>query len=239
MVRPAFFCTFAPMGAKKNEVRQMFDSVARRYDLLNHLLSLGIDRRWRKRVVRTVAGSAEVLDVATGTGDLALGMVRGGVGRVVGVDLSPGMVEVGQKKVAPYGDRIELVVGDAEDLSFADGRFDAVTCAFGVRNFEHLEVGLREMCRVTKKGGVCVVLEFSTPRTAVWGALYRFYFHRILPVVGRWISGSRGAYTYLPQSVDVSVQGEAMLVLLAQVGFSTSSARRLTGGVATIYTATK
>lgn len=217
----------------------MFDAVAQRYDLLNHLLSLGIDRGWRAKVVRSVAGSAQVLDVATGTGDLAIGLVRGGVNRVVGVDLSPGMVEVGQKKVASYGDRIELMVGDAEDLPFADGRFDAVTCAFGVRNFEHLEVGLREMCRVVKKGGVCVVLEFSTPKTAVWGTLYRLYFHRVLPVVGRWISGSRGAYSYLPQSVDASVQGAEFCALLARVGFSKNSARRLTGGVATIYIATK
>lgn len=229
------------MGAKKEEVRQMFDSVAARYDLLNHLLSFGIDRRWRKKVVRTVAGAGEVLDVATGTGDLALGLARGGVRKVMGVDLSAGMVEVGRAKVAksPYADRIEMGVGDAEALPFQTGRFDAVTCAFGVRNFEHLENGLAEMCRVLKKGGVCVVLEFSTPRNRVWGALYRFYFHRVLPVVGRWISGSRGAYTYLPQSVDGSVQGAAMGALLTKVGFSTQSAKRLTGGVATIYMAIK
>ena len=229
------------MGAKKEEVRAMFDSVAGRYDLLNHLLSFGIDRGWRRRVVRSVGGAREVLDVATGTGDLALGLVRGGVERVVGVDLSEGMVEVGRAKIAqtPYADRIELVVGDAEDLPFATGRFDATTCAFGVRNFEHLEAGLREMCRVVRPGGRCVVLEFSTPRRGVWGVLYRFYFHRILPLVGRLVSGSKRAYTYLPQSVDWAVQGDELCALLRRVGFAAVEAKRLTGGVATIYTATK
>lgn len=231
------------MESKKERVRVMFDSIAPRYDFLNHALSLTIDKRWRARVVRGVVrgGAREVLDVATGTGDLAIGLVKGGVERVVGVDLSSGMVDVGVQKVEKQGlaDRIELQVQDVEQLNFEDGRFDAVTCGFGVRNFENLEVGLRQMHRVLRSGGECYVLEFSQVERGLWGSLYGFYFHSVLPLVGRLVSGDRGAYSYLPESVDEFASGEAFLDKMRAAGFVHCQKRELMGGIATIYTARK
>lgn len=194
-------------NSKKTRVREMFDSIAPRYDLLNHLLSFGVDRLWRRRMVGVVAAGtpAAILDVAAGTGDVAVALARRlPAARITGIDLSGEMLAVGRGKVARRGlcDRIELVQGDAEQLSFPDGTFDAVTIGFGIRNFGSIEAGLAEAFRVLRPGGRLCILEFSTPRGRCFGPLYRFYFHRILPLVGRLISKDDSAYTYLPESVD-------------------------------------
>lgn len=194
-------------NSKKTRVREMFDSIAPRYDLLNHLLSFGVDRLWRRRMVGVVAAGtpAAILDVAAGTGDVAVALARRlPAARITGIDLSGEMLAVGRGKVARRGlcDRIELVQGDAEQLPFPDGTFDAVTIGFGIRNFGSIEAGLAEAFRVLRPGGRLCILEFSTPRGRCFGLLYRFYFHRILPLVGRLISKDDSAYTYLPESVD-------------------------------------
>lgn len=231
------------MEAKKESVRDMFNSIAERYDLLNHTLSFNFDKRWRAKVIKSVVSSKaqEVLDVATGTADMAIGLVGGGVPKVVGVDLSPGMVEVGRRKVEArgLGAQITLEVQDIELLSLGDETFDGVTCAFGVRNFENLEAGLAQMHRVLRTGGNCYVLEFSKVKKGLWGSLYGFYFHQILPLVGRLVSGDKGAYSYLPTSVGRFASGEAFLDTLRKVGFSRCEKQELMGGIATIYTAKK
>lgn len=222
----------------------MFDAIAWRYDLLNRLLSLGIDRSWRRRLVRELArsGALRILDVATGTADLAIMAARGIPGaRISGVDLSEGMLAIGRQKVERAGlsDRISLSVGDAEALEWADGTFDAVTVAFGVRNFESLEKGIAQIARVLRPGGSLFVLEFGRPRNRLFGALYRFYFHRILPVLGGLLSKDRSAYTYLPRSVDEFPYGERFARIVTESGFSDCEVRDLMTGVAQIYRASK
>lgn len=239
-----FFCIFANMESKKEKVRGMFNSIAQRYDLLNHTLSLGIDRRWRARVVRMVVAQSKadhVLDVATGTGDLAIGLIRGGVKRVTGADLSSEMVAVGVRKIASrkLSDLITMEVQDVEQLNYENDSFDAVTCAFGVRNFENLELGLTQMHRVLSKHGGIYILEFSKTGSNLWGWIYNFYFHNILPFVGRVVSGNRQAYSYLPESVDDFASGDRFLEILSSVGFSSAKKHELMGGIATIYTAIK
>ena len=230
---------------KKEQVRQMFDSIAGRYDLLNHLLSLNIDRRWRARVVRLVKrqGPASLLDAATGTGDLAIALGRAlPEAAITGVDLSPEMLRIGRKKVAARfpGREFPMVEGDAERLPFADETFGAVTCGFGVRNFEDLEAGIREMYRVLRRDGELYVLEFSMPKQGnLLGLLYRFYFRRILPTIGRLLSRDARAYAYLPESVGESPYGERFCRLLAQAGFDHPQQTLLMGGIATIYRAKK
>ncbi len=228
-------------SAKSSQVRTMFDRIAPRYDLLNHLLSLGVDRGWRRRVVRALRRDSPrtVLDVATGTGDLAIQTARSIPGaRVTGVDLSPEMAAIGERKVARQGlaERVEIAVGDASALNFADRTFDAVTCAFGVRNFEDLEGGLREMCRVLRPGGRMAILEFSTPRSKIFAAVYRFYFHRVLPAVGGVISGDRQAYRYLPSSVDEFPAPDEFLAMMRRAGFGDCRTRALSGGIAHLHT---
>jgi demethylmenaquinone methyltransferase/2-methoxy-6-polyprenyl-1,4-benzoquinol methylase len=221
----------------------MFDGIAARYDLLNHLLSMGIDRRWRARAIRQLgdATGKRVLDVACGTGDLALAAARHGAARVVGVDISEKMLAVaGEKARARQPDgRVTFRHGDCECLDFPDGSFDAVTVAFGARNFEHLEQGLREIFRVIKPGGTVIILEFSTPARFPVKQLYRLYFTRLLPRVGGIISGNRGAYDYLPASVRAFPQGEHFLALLRAAGFTNLACQPLTFGIATLYTAAK
>ncbi len=225
---------------KKTQVRTMFDRIAPRYDLLNHLLSLGIDRRWRSRVIGELRPSDphHILDVATGTGDLAIALGRMSPQVcVTGVDLSEEMVAVGRRKVDERGlaGRVSLSTGDAEALAFDDGTFDAATVAFGVRNFSDIPKGLSEMTRTLRKSGTLAVLEFSRPDSKIFGTLFRFYFHRVLPVVGGWISKDRAAYSYLPSSVDEFPAPERFLGMMSDAGLDSCRAVPLTFGVAYIY----
>ena len=232
------------MNKDKARIERMFDSIAGHYDFLNHFLSAGIDRRWRRRLVEAVrkAAPARILDVATGTADLALLMARElPEARVEGVDISAEMLRLGQQKVAEAGlaGRVRLSRQDAARLPFGDGDFDAVTASFGVRNFEDLEKGLTEMGRVLRKGGTLCILEFSMPGNAVLRVLYRFYFSRVLPWLGRSVSGNPGAYAYLYRSASEFPYGKPFLDILARCGLSCTEARPLSGGIATLYTARK
>ncbi|MDR2885337.1 MAG: bifunctional demethylmenaquinone methyltransferase/2-methoxy-6-polyprenyl-1,4-benzoquinol methylase UbiE [Rikenellaceae bacterium] len=233
---------------KEGQVQRMFDGIAPHYDLLNRLLSLGIDRGWRRKAVRAVvrflgvSSNSNILDVATGTGDMAVALARAVPGsQVVGVDISEGMLEVGRKKVARAGlsDRITLSQGDTAGLGSDEQKFDAATAAFGVRNFEDLAAGIAGMHRALRPGGMIAVLEFSTPRNRLFGAMYRLYFHRVLPLVGGWISGDAKAYRYLPGSVDEFPAPPYFVALLEHTGFTDCRARSLTGGVAYLYTGIK
>lgn len=231
-------------GAPKAKVEAMFDSISGRYDLLNRLLSMGTDVRWRKRAVREIGrrtSPRQILDVATGTGDLAVTALMLNPGKVTGIDISDRMLEVGREKMnrLKLNDRIELLTGDSESISFGDLTFDAVMCAFGVRNFENTVKGLSEMFRVLNHGGVVMILEFSRPSWFPLKQIYGFYFRRILPWIGRRISGDREAYSYLPDSVMSFPDNEAFLSLLTGVGFSKVKQIRLSGGIASIYSGEK
>jgi demethylmenaquinone methyltransferase / 2-methoxy-6-polyprenyl-1,4-benzoquinol methylase len=198
---------YAAEGSKREQVEHMFDAISPKYDLLNRVFSLGIDQGWRRKVIRLVKNETvdHLLDVATGTADLAILAARKGAARqVTGVDISEGMLAQGRLKVKDrtLSERVTLLQADSAALPFADGTFDAVTVAFGVRNFEDLERGIREMLRVLKPNGRLFVLEFSKPRKAPMKQLFRFYFHRVMPIVGRLVSQDNSAYTYLPQSVE-------------------------------------
>lgn len=231
-----------PIGiveGKKPHIERMFDSIAPRYDLLNRILSGGVDQQWRRKVMKHVlAGNPQrLLDVATGTADLALMAARKGVPKVIGVDISNEMLEVGRGKVikGDLADQVELLNGDAEKLPFSDRQFDVATVAFGVRNFEDLGEGLRQIQRVLRPGGKLVVLEFSRPKTFPIKQLYAFYGRFILPAIGRLISGDTGAYTYLPESIAVFPEGEEFLGWMRNSGFEQCTAQRLTFGIASLY----
>ena len=228
--------------SKKEQVRDMFDNIAPTYDRLNHILSINIDRLWRRRVVRLVRPMhpRRILDVATGTGDLAIAMAHKIPDcRILGVDLSEQMLAIAQEKVKARGmdEHITLSVGDAEHLDIADGSVDVVTVAFGVRNFENIELGLREMHRTINEGGHIVILAFSTPRSRLFGALYRWYSHKVLPFIGRLISRDGAAYDYLPSSVDEFPSSERFMEMLREAGFKNCKARSQSFGIAQIYTA--
>lgn len=229
--------------AKKEVVRDIFNDIAPKYDLLNHLLSMNIDKGWRRKAMKCIGGNGKehLLDVACGTGDFSMAACRAGVKRVTGIDISANMVEIGRKKVREAGleQRVVLQIGDSERMVFADSSFDAVTVAFGVRNFEHLEAGLKEMLRVLKPGGKVVILEFSMPEHFPMKQLYKFYFRSILPVIGGWISGNKGAYTYLPESVMKFPQGLSFLNILQSCGFTSLVQKKLTFGIASLYIAEK
>ncbi len=233
------------MGAatKKEMVREMFDDIAPRYDFLNHFLSLGIDKLWRSRLVRMLATAkpGTVLDVATGTGDLAIAIARAGRCSVTGIDISEGMLEAGIAKVGRLGlkERVTLRKGDAESIPFPDAHFDAVTVAFGVRNFGDLAAGLREMRRVLKPGGVMLILEFSQPGRFPVKQLYRFYSGTVIPMAGRIISGHSKAYTYLPESAAAFPSGKAFLDILGTAGLISAEEVQVSQGIATIYKAEK
>ncbi|MFM7618917.1 MAG: bifunctional demethylmenaquinone methyltransferase/2-methoxy-6-polyprenyl-1,4-benzoquinol methylase UbiE [Bacteroidota bacterium] len=226
---------------KKEEVEQMFDQIAHSYDFLNHFFSLGIDIIWRKRAIKELKKYApkKVLDVATGTADFAIQSVKSNLQAdvIIGVDISEGMLEVGRKKIKEKGidHIIQLRRGDSEQLPFDEKTFDAYTVAFGVRNFENLELGMSDMLRVLKTGGVGVVLEFSKPTVFPIKQLFRFYFRFIMPTVGKWISKDSRAYTYLPESVDAFPSGNAFLEVMKKVGYTNTRMIRLAGGIATIY----
>jgi demethylmenaquinone methyltransferase/2-methoxy-6-polyprenyl-1,4-benzoquinol methylase len=234
-----------PIGeveGKKREVESMFDAIAPKYDLLNRTLSLGIDKVWRTQAVK-MAGRAldrpprRVLDVATGTADLAVEALKLGPGEVVGVDIAEEMLAVGRDKLRARGldRRITLQRGDAEALDFEDGAFDLVLVAFGVRNFENLGRGLEELRRVLRPGGVLVVLEFSRPRAFPMKQLYGLYSSQILPRVGRAMSGDSGAYDYLPESIQAFPDGEDFLRVMGEAGFGGLKQKRLTFGIASLY----
>lgn len=229
--------------SKKSQVAQMFNSIAHRYDFLNHFLSAGIDLYWRRRAVDELVAARprQILDVATGTGDLAIAALRAQPEHVTGVDISEGMLEIGRQKLVEkrLADRITLRTGDSEALEFADDAFDAITAAFGVRNFEHLERGLAEMYRCLRPGGKLVILEFSKPRAFPFKQFYAFYFRQILPLFGKLISQDRAAYSYLPESVQAFPDGEDFLRVLRQVGFSAPQWKPLTFGISSLYIATK
>jgi demethylmenaquinone methyltransferase / 2-methoxy-6-polyprenyl-1,4-benzoquinol methylase len=228
---------------KKQQVEQMFDNIAPRYDFLNHFLSLGIDKIWRRKAIRILSKfqTGLLLDVATGTGDFAIAASKLNPLKIVGFDISEQMLTVGKMKVERLGlgNVIEFVKGDSEAMPFPDQEFDAITVAFGVRNFENLEKGLCEFYRVLKQNGVAVILEFSKPKNFPFKQFYFFYFFTILPFVGRLVSKDRSAYSYLPESVMVFPDDQSFLTILRNCGFSRSSQKRLTFGIATIYIAQK
>ncbi len=224
---------------KKAQVARMFDNISRRYDFLNHFLSLGIDIYWRKRAIALLKDlqPSRILDVATGTADFALEALSLEPEEVVGVDISEGMLERGRQKLAKkdLGKKIRLIKGDSEKLPFNDNIFDAVIVAFGVRNFEDLEKGLADMYRVLKRGGEVVILEFSKPQVIPLKQIYNFYFNFILPNIGRLISKDDSAYRYLPESVRAFPDGRHFLDLLDKTGFTQTESIPLTFGICSIY----
>lgn len=228
--------------AKKEQVAEMFNNIAVRYDFLNSLLSLGIHRGWRRKAIQIFRHKNPrfILDVATGTADFAIECLKARPEKVIGVDISAGMLEVGRKKVERAGlsKQIELQLVDAEVLPFADNHFDAITVAFGVRNFENLTKGLREMQRVLRPGGDLVVIEFSKP-SGLFSYIYKFYFKYITPAIGRLFSRDSRAYSYLPESVEAFPYGEKFCNILQECGFKNAGFRPLTFGVASVYHATK
>lgn len=231
-----------PIGiveGKKPHIERMFNSIAPRYDVLNRMLSGGVDQQWRRVVMKEVLDSQpqRLLDVATGTADLALMAARKGVPQVIGVDIADQMLDVGRRKVskADLDGRVELLNGDAEKLPFSDKQFDVATVAFGVRNFEDLAAGLHQIHRVLRPGGKLIVLEFSRPRVFPVKQLYAFYNRFILPAVGKLVSGDSGAYTYLPESIAVFPEGDEFLNWMDEAGFTQRKARRLTFGIASVY----
>ena len=236
-------------ASKKKQIAAMFDAISPRYDLLNRILSLRIDILWRygalkmleRRTKKDKNASFELLDLATGTADLAIEAARHfPQSQVIGIDISSGMLKKGRQKVKnkQLEERIQLQEGDAEALRFENGRFDAVMSSFGVRNFENLSQGLREMHRVLKVGGWAMILEFSTPHRVIRG-LFSLYFQYLLPMIGQWLTHHPLAYRYLARSVPAFFQGEAFLAELKKAGFEKREARRLTGGIACVYMAQK
>ena len=231
-------------GSKKGQVSKMFDNIAPWYDFLNHFLSLGIDISWRKKAIRELkqVHPKMILDVATGTADLAIEANKQlGPDKVVGIDISREMLEVGNKKLVTkkLDKKIELLLGDSENLPFKDNTYDAVTVAFGVRNFENLEKGMKEMNRVLKPGGMIVVLEFSRPTLFPFKQLYNFYFKNMLPLIGRITSKDPKAYGYLYESVQAFPDGKDFMVVMEKTGFRSAICKPLTLGICSIYRGVK
>ncbi|MDY3338821.1 bifunctional demethylmenaquinone methyltransferase/2-methoxy-6-polyprenyl-1,4-benzoquinol methylase UbiE [Riemerella anatipestifer] len=229
-------------AGKKKEVEAMFDNIAPQYDFLNRVLSLKVDLIWRKNLVNWLKKDQPklILDIATGTGDLAIAMEKGTKAEIVGLDLSQQMLNIGIEKVRKLNlsDKIKMMKGDAENLPFEDNKFDSVTSAFGVRNFENLEKGLSEFRRVVKEGSSIYILEFSKVEGFL-APFYMFYFKNILPRIGKLISKDSCAYTYLPDSVNAFPYGEKMKEILLNVGFKKVEYKKQSLGIATIYKATK
>ena len=229
--------------SKKDQVEEMFDNISPKYDLLNHLLSVNIDKVWRKNVIKKIKQfkPKSILDIATGTADFAIAASKIEDAEITGIDISEGMLSIGRKKIQKRDltKRISLIKADSEDLPFDDNSFDAAIVAFGVRNFENLERGLSEIVRVLKPGGVFFILEFSKPEKTPFKQLYHIYFNRILPTVGRLISKDRNAYAYLPESVNEFPYGKKFTAVLAKVGLIKNTFYPQTFGIATIYEAHK
>lgn len=231
-------------GSKKKQVADMFDNIAKRYDFLNRLLSLGIDKIWRKKAIDQLQALNPkiILDVATGTADVALETARRlQPEKIIGIDISNEMLNYGRQKITKQsmGHIIELLQGDSENLPFQDNTFDAITVAFGVRNFENLEAGLSEMHRVLKTNGKLVVLEFSKPRFFPFKQIFHLYFKYMLPVIGKWTSQDSRAYSYLYESVQAFPEGDAFLNILQKTGYKSYQCKPLTLGICSIYSAEK
>lgn len=228
---------------KKEQVAQMFDTISGNYDNLNRVISFGIDVKWRKKVLKIVSDTKPkiVLDIATGTGDLAILMAKSNAEKIIGLDISAGMLEVGRKKIEEkkLASVIELVLADSENMPFEDNYFDAITVGFGVRNFENLEKGFAEILRVLKPNGVFVILETSVPVKTPYKQGYRFYSKYILPIIGKLFSKDNSAYGYLSESAAVFPFGEELNNILRKIGFINVVAMPQTFGVATIYSASK
>ncbi len=228
---------------KKKQVEQMFDNIAPKYDFLNHFLSFGIDKLWRRKAIRLLAKykHQSILDVASGTGDLAVEAAKLNPDSIIGFDLSEQMLSVGREKVKRLG--LEKIIsfqkGDSEAMPFASDSFDAITVAFGVRNFENLEAGLSEFFRVLKSGGVVVILEFSKPKYFPMKQLYWIYSFGLLPMIGKLVSRDKAAYSYLPESVRAFPDDRKFLSILSKVGFVSAQQKRLSFGISTIYIAQK
>ncbi len=229
--------------SKKDQVALMFNNIARKYDFLNHFLSMGIDKLWRKKAVRLLQSlqPKQLLDIATGTGDFALACLKLNPDKVIGIDISTEMLAVGREKIAKkkLQAKIELFEGDSEDIQFDDNSFDAITVAFGVRNFQNLEKGLQEMNRVVRPGGKVVILEFSKPKKFPIKQFYNFYFFNILPLWGKMVSKDSSAYTYLPESVGAFPDDENFLEIYKSCGFEDTEQVKLSFGIASIYIGTK
>ena len=229
--------------SKKEQVAQMFDRISGRYDFLNHFLSLGIDKGWRKKVVSIARAQnpETILDIATGTGDQAIALSALKPQKVTGLDISAGMLDVGRMKIAKLGlsDLIDMKLGDSEDIPFDDDSFDVITVSFGVRNFENLKKGLSEMYRVLKPGGKAIILEFSQPQKFPMKQMYGLYSKRILPFVGGALSKDKSAYTYLPESVEAFPYGSDFTELLENIGYNSTKDTPVTFGIASIYEGTK
>lgn len=228
---------------KKEQVAQMFDNISGNYDNLNRVISFGIDIKWRKKVLQIVANKnpKTILDIATGTGDLAILMTKTNAEKIIGLDISEGMLEVGKQKIINQNlsNRIEMVIGDSEKMPYQDNTFDAITVAFGVRNFETLEKGLAEILRVLKPNGVFVILETSVPEKTPYKQGYKFYSRYILPLIGKIFSRDNSAYNYLSESASIFPYGEALNNILRKIGFIDVVSMPQTFGVATIYSASK
>jgi demethylmenaquinone methyltransferase/2-methoxy-6-polyprenyl-1,4-benzoquinol methylase len=228
---------------KKEEVAEMFDNISSRYDFLNHFLSLGIDKLWRKKAIKLLKPlqPKRIIDLATGTGDFAIAALKLNPDKIIGVDISDGMLEKGRLKMKKKGveNIIDMINGDSEDLPFDDNYFDALTVGFGVRNYENLEKGLSEMLRVIRPGGKAVILEFSKPKKFPIKQLFNFYSKRIIPVLGKTISKDSSAYAYLPESVEAFPEGKGFLEILEKVGYKEVEAQPVSGGIATIYIGVK
>lgn len=228
-------------GSKKEQVQQMFDNIAHRYDFLNRFLSLGIDKGWRKKAIQMLSEHKpkRILDVATGTADFAIATLKINPDEVIGVDISEGMLDIGRKKLTDKGiTKIRLENGDSENLQFDNASFDAVIVAFGVRNFENLEKGLAEINRVLRPGGIAMILEFSKPK-GLFGVLFNIYNKTLLPLWGKLFSGDNAAYKYLPESVAAFPEGDEFKEIMKRVKYNNVSDRRLTFGVCSIYTGLK
>jgi len=228
---------------KKEEVALMFNNISARYDFLNHFLSLGIDHIWRRKAVNSLKDiqPKRILDLATGTGDFAIALLKLNPDKIIGMDISSGMLEVGKMKMKAkhVSHIIDMQLGDSENLPFENDYFDAITVGFGVRNYENLEKGLSEMLRVTRPGGKIVILEFSKPKKFPVKQAFSFYSRFIIPFFGKRISKDEKAYAYLPESVAAFPEGQAFMDILSSLGYKTVESRLESGGIATIYSGIK
>lgn len=226
-------------ASKKEEVAEMFDNISKRYDFLNHFLSLGIDKLWRRRAVRQLKDlrPKRILDLATGTGDFAIAALKLNPDEVVGVDISQGMLDMGIQKMKKRGhDKIvKMQLADSEKLPFEDASFDALTVGFGVRNYENLEKGLSDMLRILRPGGKAVILEFSKPKKFPIKQVFGFYSKRVIPFLGKLISKDKRAYAYLPESVEAFPEGTDFETIMTKLGYKEVNSILLSGGIATIY----